>query len=232
MATTHVVELQAAELPGADGGRGADRAGGGDASAIELDVPQPSRGFEQAVLSVDERGVTTWSFAPPAERGPSVRGDGATRTFTIRRTPGAPAGARSNVGPVDLRRGRQARAQGNRVPRRPGPRQSREQLPRPVGNLAPGLRRPRLRDRQLHRARGVLRRRHRALAGACQGPDAAVRPRHVQPGARRVQRPAARGDEEDPGDVRGPGHRVRPPVDQPRSRSRTSTGCSTRSPTG
>ena len=91
MATTHVVELQAAELPGADGGRGADRAGGGDGSAIQLDVPQPSRGFEQAVLSVDERGVTTWSFAPPAERGPSVRGDGATRTFTIRRTPGAPA---------------------------------------------------------------------------------------------------------------------------------------------
>ncbi len=90
METTHVVELQAAELPGADGGTGSDRAGGGDAGAIELDVPQPSRGFEQAILSVDERGVTTWSFAPPAERGPDVRGGSGTRTFTIRRTPGAP----------------------------------------------------------------------------------------------------------------------------------------------
>ncbi len=89
METTHVVELQAAELPGAGDG-GADRAGGGEAGAIELDVPQPSRGFEQAILSVDERGVTTWSFAPPAERGPDVRGGSGTRTFTIERTPGAP----------------------------------------------------------------------------------------------------------------------------------------------
>ena len=71
-------------------GRGRIGPAGGDAGAIELDVPQPSRGFEQAILSVDARGVTTWSFAPPAERGPDVRGGSGTRTFTIRRTPGAP----------------------------------------------------------------------------------------------------------------------------------------------
>ena len=90
METTHVVELQASELPGADGGAGPGRAGGAETGAIELDVPQPPDGFEQAVLSVDERGATTWSFAPPAERGPDVRGGGATRTFRIERTPGVP----------------------------------------------------------------------------------------------------------------------------------------------
>ena len=99
METTHVVELQAIELPGAAGpARGAPgRAGGGGAEGvIELDVPTPADGFEQAVLSVDERGVTTWSFAPRAQRGPKarragVRGAGATRTFTIKRSSGAPS---------------------------------------------------------------------------------------------------------------------------------------------
>ena len=91
METTHVVELQANELPGAGGGGGGPgRSGGARGSAIELDVPTPATGFEQAVLSVDPRGVTTWSFAPPAERGPGVRGGGITRTFTIGRTPGPP----------------------------------------------------------------------------------------------------------------------------------------------
>ena len=91
METTHVVELQANELPGAGGGgAGPGRSGGPRGSAIELDVPTPATGFEQAVLSVDPRGVTTWSFAPPAERGPGVRGGGVTRTFIIGRTPGPP----------------------------------------------------------------------------------------------------------------------------------------------
>jgi hypothetical protein len=90
METTHVVEIEASELPGVGGGAGPDRAGGGETGAVELDVPQPSEGFEQTVLSVDERGVTTWSFAPAGERGPDVRGGGATRTFTIGRTAGPP----------------------------------------------------------------------------------------------------------------------------------------------
>lgn len=90
METTHVVELQANELPGfGGGGGGPGRDVGGDETAIELDVPIPSEGFEQAVLSVDERGVSTWSFAPAAERGPESRGGGAVRTFRIKRTPGA-----------------------------------------------------------------------------------------------------------------------------------------------
>jgi hypothetical protein len=103
MRTTHVVELRAASLPGAGpraGAAGAGRAARGvvDDEAIELDVPQPSEGWEQAVLSVDEYGVTTWSFAPSAERGPGVRGPGNTRTFKIKRTIAEPAtgGAAAN----------------------------------------------------------------------------------------------------------------------------------------
>jgi hypothetical protein len=87
METTHVVEIEAAELPGAPGRR-PGRASAG--RALELDVPQPPKGFEQAVLSVDANGVTTWSFAPPPQRGRSTRGGGGTRTFTVRRTPGTP----------------------------------------------------------------------------------------------------------------------------------------------
>jgi hypothetical protein len=89
METTHVVELQATPLPGF-GGAAPRRAVGGLVPAIELDIPQASPGYEQAVLSVDEWGVTTWSFAPPASRGPGARGGEITRTFTIRRGIGSP----------------------------------------------------------------------------------------------------------------------------------------------
>jgi hypothetical protein len=89
METTHVVEIQAAELPGAPGGHHGRAAG--SEGAVELDVPQPPEGFEQAVLSVDEAGVTTWSFAPAPVRGHRrTRGATGTRTFTVRRTTGAP----------------------------------------------------------------------------------------------------------------------------------------------
>jgi hypothetical protein len=87
METTHVVEIQAAELPGAPGRRRGRAAAGKE---LELDVPEPPEGFEQAVLSVDAHGATTWSFAPRAKRGRRTRGVAGTRTFTIRRTPGAP----------------------------------------------------------------------------------------------------------------------------------------------
>jgi hypothetical protein len=90
METTHVVTLEATELPGMSPG-GAARAGGAEGPVIELDVPQAADGFEQAVLSVDERGVTTWSFAPPSEGGPGVRGAGVTRTFVIKRPAGGAA---------------------------------------------------------------------------------------------------------------------------------------------
>jgi len=90
METTHVVELQAAEIPGAARGKSRGRTRGVAGSSIELDVPAPADGFEQAVLSVDENGVTRWSFAPARKGGTRSRGMGATRTFTIARTPGAP----------------------------------------------------------------------------------------------------------------------------------------------
>ena len=101
METTHVVEIQAAELPGAPGGHHGRAAG--SEGAVELDVPQPPEGFEQAVLSVDEAGVTTWSFAPAPVRGHRrTRGATGTRTFTVRRTTGAPRAGRGS-GPLDLR---------------------------------------------------------------------------------------------------------------------------------
>lgn len=86
MTTEHVVELEASELPGAPTSDGT-RAPGDPAAAIELDVPDVSEGFELAVVSVDPRGVTTWSFSPrPEPAGAAVRGPGAVRTFVIKRT--------------------------------------------------------------------------------------------------------------------------------------------------
>ena len=90
MVTTHAVELQATEAGTTDTRAGPDRGGGGSAGEIQLDVPQPNQGWEQAVLSVDERGIATWSFAPVADRAPASRGGGPARTFVIRRTPGPP----------------------------------------------------------------------------------------------------------------------------------------------
>jgi hypothetical protein len=96
--TTHVVTMSATEIPGFGGGAAPGRGGGGDTTTIELDVPQAAEGFEQAVLSVDELGVTTWSFAPRVEPAPGVRGAGVIRTFKIRRWSGPPpeAGAQAN----------------------------------------------------------------------------------------------------------------------------------------
>jgi hypothetical protein len=87
METTHVVEIQATELPGTPGRRRGRATSG---TQMQLDVPAPPEGFEQAVLSVDAHGVTTWSFAPRPTRGRRTRGAGETRTFKIRRTPGEP----------------------------------------------------------------------------------------------------------------------------------------------
>lgn len=102
METVYVVEVEAAPL---DFAADANRAVGGQVGAIQLDVPQPPQDYEQAVLSVDEHGVTTWSFAPEGERTPAARGGGAARTFTIPRTAGAPpepgvAADRSIVGEI------------------------------------------------------------------------------------------------------------------------------------
>jgi pimeloyl-ACP methyl ester carboxylesterase len=85
METVYVVDLQAAEI---DTGQPPTRASGGQAGAIEVDVPQPPPGWEQAVLSVDARGVTTWAFANEAERTPASRGGAGARTFVVKRTSG------------------------------------------------------------------------------------------------------------------------------------------------
>jgi hypothetical protein len=55
--------------------------------AIEIEVQEPSPGWDQMVLYVDEAGVTTWSFAPAAvpEAGVDVRGGGGTRRYLLRR---------------------------------------------------------------------------------------------------------------------------------------------------
>jgi pimeloyl-ACP methyl ester carboxylesterase len=93
MTTEHVVELEATELPGAPTSEGT-RAPGDPAGAIELDVPDVSEEFEIAVVSVDARGVTTWSFSPrPEPSTGAMRGPGATRTFVIKRTATPPPAA-------------------------------------------------------------------------------------------------------------------------------------------
>jgi pimeloyl-ACP methyl ester carboxylesterase len=93
MTTEHVVELEAGELPGAPTSE-ETRAPGDPAAAIELDVPDVSERFELAVLSVDPRGVTTWSFSPrPEGVDAATRGPGATRTFVIKRTATPPPAA-------------------------------------------------------------------------------------------------------------------------------------------
>jgi hypothetical protein len=87
--TTDVVEIRASNLRSTEGrpSRSVD-----DGTAVRVDVPAPPPGHEQAVLSIDENGVTTWSFAPSTDRGPAARG-GATRTFVVPRpTAGAPGG--------------------------------------------------------------------------------------------------------------------------------------------
>lgn len=55
--------------------------------AIEVEVQEPSPGWEQMVLYVDESGVATWSFAPAAapEEGGVVRGGAGTRRYLLRR---------------------------------------------------------------------------------------------------------------------------------------------------
>jgi len=91
METTHVVDLQATLLPGMAAGVPSGRALGGQIDSFELDVPVPNAGWDQVVLSVDDRGVTTWSFAPRVEGEGAMRGVGASRTFVIRRSEGGPA---------------------------------------------------------------------------------------------------------------------------------------------
>ena len=90
MRTTHVVVLEASQTSYGTGG--ASRGGADGGPTIQLDIPQPLPGHEQAVVSIDERGVTTWSFAPAAQRQPATRGGAGSRTFTIKRPP-PPTGA-------------------------------------------------------------------------------------------------------------------------------------------
>ena len=83
---TDVVEIRASQLrqPERRRGRSVD-----DGTAMRLEVPVPPPDHEQAVLSVNEHGVTTWSFAPRAARGGATR-DGGARTFVVPRPPAAP----------------------------------------------------------------------------------------------------------------------------------------------
>ncbi|HSN85237.1 MAG TPA: hypothetical protein VL025_00700, partial [Thermoanaerobaculia bacterium] len=69
--------------------------------AIEVEVQEPSPGWEQMVLYVDESGVATWSFAPAAapEADGGVRGSGGTRRYLLRRhVAPAPEGAAATRG--------------------------------------------------------------------------------------------------------------------------------------
>lgn len=91
METTHVVDLRATPVSGMAAGVPRGRAIGGQIDSFELDVPLPRPGWEQVVLSVDDRGVTTWSFAPPVEGKGRTRRAATTRTFVIRRSEGGPA---------------------------------------------------------------------------------------------------------------------------------------------
>ena len=178
--------------PVADGR--ADRAGGGDGSAIELDVPQPLAGL-RAGRPVGRRArrhdLVVRRRPPNAGRAFAAEAPREHSRSGARRAPPPEPGAgadRSIFGEIG--------------------KQVLKVVAFPVGQAARQSRRTATSTsgRSTHQGYGVrdygtdnytapaavLRRRHRALAGAGQGPDAAVRPRHVQPGPRRVQRPAAR----------------------------------------
>ncbi|HET7473249.1 MAG TPA: hypothetical protein VFJ71_09010 [Candidatus Limnocylindrales bacterium] len=98
--TTDVVEIRARSLrpPETRKARSVD-----DGTAVRLEVPPPPPDHEQAVLSIDEHGVTTWSFAPRATRGRATRG-AAARTFVVPRPPAAtgpaPAAGGADRGPI------------------------------------------------------------------------------------------------------------------------------------
>jgi pimeloyl-ACP methyl ester carboxylesterase len=84
MTTTHQLDLSASELDMGDR-RSRRDASRGRIGTIELDVPTPNDDEEQAVVSVDEAGIVTWSFAPRRERTAAVRSGLETRTFVIER---------------------------------------------------------------------------------------------------------------------------------------------------
>lgn len=52
--------------------------------ALELTVPAPGKGWEQAVMAVDEAGVVSWHFSEKAPTGAPLRGAGR-RTYLIPR---------------------------------------------------------------------------------------------------------------------------------------------------
>ena len=87
MTTTHVVEISAQEVDRGAGPGPArpSRGGASDSATIEVDVPAPGAGREQAVVTVDERGVTTWLFAEAGGAPGALRDAGGTRTFVITR---------------------------------------------------------------------------------------------------------------------------------------------------
>ena len=53
---------------------------------MTLTVPGPPKGYEQAVLSIDEHGVATWHVKGGRTGGRAVRGGQSTRTYVIERT--------------------------------------------------------------------------------------------------------------------------------------------------
>ncbi len=175
METTDVVRDPGDRVAGRAGRRRGRAAG---ATRSQLEVPEPSEGFEQAVLSVDPHGVTTWSFAPRPTRGKRGRRTAGPRDPDLHHPSdaGRTAAHRRRRRSVDLRRGRQAAAQGHRLPcrRRRGP--GGQQLPGHWERAHQGYG---IRDYTTDSYTGprpLLRRRHRALGEAGDRPHAPVHP--------------------------------------------------------
>ena len=76
-----VVISDAYELPTDYGGT---RTAHGE-QAIEVDVPGPTQGYEQVVLSTDEAGVVNWHFAGGVVTEGEVRGTTGLRTYRVAR---------------------------------------------------------------------------------------------------------------------------------------------------
>ena len=76
MRTTHLVsmDLTAQRRRGRRGAATRGDGPRGDSSDIVLDVPEPVKGWEQVVLSVDKHGVMSWHFAAkPEKAAPGAR---------------------------------------------------------------------------------------------------------------------------------------------------------------
>jgi pimeloyl-ACP methyl ester carboxylesterase len=102
MVTEREVVIADPRHVGPQGGRTRGGAGvaGTRSPRLTLTVPGPSRGREQAVLSIDEHGVATWHFQGSRRGGKSVRGGTRTRTYAIERGTVAPRGTGQTRGLV------------------------------------------------------------------------------------------------------------------------------------